>query len=105
VTDIGPIAHLEIDGQDMTPYIHTEPWTLEHRVHLFNQDEVRPGPPDSDGTRWVERRLTGKANAVCNCGWSSGWMDRDELLAMREQLKTEHPSYLDQGHDGEESRG
>lgn len=51
-----------------------EPWALEHTLHLLTQTEILAG---SDG--WSERRPTGRALAVCNCGYISGWVPRDEL--------------------------
>lgn len=90
LVDISRITHLEIGGQDVTAHIRTEPWTLEHDVHLFIQNEVRPGP-----SMWLERRLAGKANVVCACGFTTGWVTRDQLPT-REQLSAEHPSFLGQ---------
>lgn len=56
-----------------------EPWALDHQVHLLAQTESRPGPVTEEGERWAERRQTGKVMVVCNCGYSSGLIDPDEL--------------------------
>ncbi|MFM9796531.1 hypothetical protein [Streptomyces turgidiscabies] len=68
----------------------SEPWTLDHRLHVLNQIESRPGPPNDEGERWMERRTTGKATAVCSCGFNTGLVDRSELPAV-EELAAEHP--------------
>ncbi|MDX3047567.1 hypothetical protein PV378_13795 [Streptomyces scabiei] len=70
-----------------------EPWTMSHQLHVFNQVESRPGPPDDEGTRWMERRTTGKATAVCSCGYSSGLVDRGDLPPV-DALAAEHPRTL-----------
>jgi uncharacterized ParB-like nuclease family protein len=67
-----------------------EPWTMSHQLHVLNQIESRPGPPDEEGVRWMQRRLTGKTTAVCSCGYSSGLVDRDELPPI-EELARRHP--------------
>lgn len=67
-----------------------EPWTMSHQLHVLNQIESRPGPPDDDGVRWMERRLTGKTIAVCPCGLNTGLVDRSELPSI-EELAAQHP--------------
>lgn len=86
--DVSRITHLEIDGQDVTDYIRVEPepWTLDHRLHVFNQIESRPGQPNEKGEQWMERRLTGLVLAVCNCGFNTGWIPRDQLPSSGELL-------------------
>jgi hypothetical protein len=55
-------------------------WATDHTLHMFNQIEKRPGPEtDSEGRHWTEARKTGLAIAVCNCGYSSGWVPRGKL--------------------------
>lgn len=60
-----------------------EPWAAEHRLQVVAQTEARPtGAADSQGRHWLERRATGLAIAVCNCGWTTGWVPADELPSM-----------------------
>ncbi|MDX3777746.1 hypothetical protein [Streptomyces europaeiscabiei] len=93
---LGPLTRLEVDGQDVTDSIHAvdlqpdEPWTLDHHLTVLNQIESLPGPPDGEGVRWVERRLTGKAIAVCPCGLNTGLIDRSDLPSV-EELAAQHP--------------
>lgn len=70
-----------------------EPWALDHRLHVLNQSEVRPAPPNDKGERWVERRLTGKAIAACSCGYTTGLIDRSQLPPMKD-LAAQHPRGL-----------
>ena len=65
-------------------------WTLAHQLHVLNQTEARPGQPDGRGIQWMERRLTGKAIAVCPCGYSTGLVDGGSLPPI-EELAAEHP--------------
>ena len=89
--EIGPITYLEVNGQDVTDCIRTpEPWTTDHRLHVLNQIEARPGQPNDKGERWMERRLTGKVTAVCSCGYNTGLVDRSQVSDV-EQLAAEHP--------------
>jgi len=81
VVHLGPLKPL-----DTLP----EPWTMDHSLHVLMQIESRPLPPNDKGERWTERRLTGKATAVCSCGYSSGLIDTSELPRV-EQLAIEHP--------------
>ncbi|WP_328544589.1 hypothetical protein [Streptomyces europaeiscabiei] len=67
-----------------------EPWALDHHLTVLNQIESQPGPPDDEGVRWVERRLTGKAIAVCPCGLNTGLVDRSDLPNLQE-LAARHP--------------
>lgn len=70
------------------------PWELEHRLHYLNQIETRPGTPKDDGTRWAERRLTGLVNALCNCGYSSGWVPGDGMPLPSDMFAAHpHPGY------------
>lgn len=90
--DIGPITYLEVDGQDVTDCIRAEPepWSMDHQLHVLNQIESRPGQPDGNDERWMERRLTGKAIAVCPCGLNTGLVDSSELPDLQ-ALAAEHP--------------
>lgn len=89
--EIGPITHLEIDGQDVTDCIRTpEAWTLDHNVHVFAQTESRPGPLTDEGERWMEGQRTGKVMVVCRCGYSSGLIDHTELETTVAGLPAEH---------------
>jgi hypothetical protein len=56
-----------------------EPWALDHAPRILMQMEVRPGPAMTDGTRWTERRLTGRGVALCSCGYNTGLIPRAEL--------------------------
>ncbi|MDX2946805.1 hypothetical protein PV383_38400 [Streptomyces caniscabiei] len=67
-----------------------EPWALDHYLTVLNQIESRPGPPDDEGVRWMVRRLTGKAIAVCPCGLNTGLVDRSDLPNLQE-LVVQHP--------------
>jgi hypothetical protein len=60
-------------------------WTAQHRLALYNQIET--GPPTSDG--WATNRAAGRVHLLCNCGYSSGWIDRKDLPSP-DQLKAEH---------------
>ncbi|MBW8701875.1 hypothetical protein MBT84_19905 [Streptomyces sp. MBT84] len=88
---VAPITYLEINGQDVTHCIE-QPWVMDHRLHVLVQSEARMGQPNDKGERWVERRLTGKAIAVCSCGYTSGLVDRATLPAV-EELAAKHPPY------------
>lgn len=60
-----------------------EPWTLDHNPHIWLQHEARPMPPDENGRRWTERRLTGYGTACCSCGYTTGLVQRDQLPDIR----------------------
>lgn len=73
----------------------TEPdiqaWALDHWLTVLAQTESRPGPLTDEDERWMERRHTGKAMAVCTCGRSSGLIDRaDQERTVAELQHTEH---------------
>lgn len=72
----------------------SEPWTLDHDVHVFAQTESRPGPLTDEGERWKECRQTGKVMVLCRCGYGSGLIDRTELQRTVAELATEHGSNL-----------
>lgn len=85
---------------DTVPTLPGSRWATDHTLHLFNQIERRPTPAaDSQGQHWTEARKTGLVIAVCNCGYSSGWIPRSKLpgrLTLLAQhgtpLHTEHPA-------------
>lgn len=54
-------------------------WATDHTLHMFNQIAQQPGPADSEGRHYMEARKTGLVIAVCNCGYSSGWVPRGKL--------------------------
>jgi hypothetical protein len=54
-------------------------WATEHRLQVMAQTEARPASADSEGRHWLERRATGLAIALCNCGWTTGWVMADQL--------------------------
>ena len=56
-----------------------QPWAVDHQLHVLYQTESRPEPPNTDGDQWMERRRTGKAMAVCPCGYTSGLVDTPAL--------------------------
>ncbi|WP_431997777.1 hypothetical protein [Streptomyces fungicidicus] len=68
----------------------SQPWTLDHFIHLFAQTESRPGPVTEEGERWMERQQTGKVMVVCACGYSSGLIDHTEVKATVTSLAEEH---------------
>jgi hypothetical protein len=69
-----------------------EPWIVSHDPRVWRQHEARPGPPQADGARWVERRLTGMGAASCSCGYTTGLVPRDQLPDAQ-QFAAEHPPY------------
>jgi hypothetical protein len=64
-------------------------WTAQHRLALYNQIETTAGPVTERGQQWAETRGTGRVHLLCNCGWTSGWIDRKDMPSP-EQLKAEH---------------
>ncbi|OQR64769.1 hypothetical protein B6E66_07365 [Streptomyces maremycinicus] len=70
--------------------VAAEAWVMDHHLHVLMQIESRPLPPHDEGQRWVERRLTGKATAVCSCGYTSGLVDSKSLPPVQ-ALAAEHP--------------
>lgn len=86
--DTSPLAHEDTDSQDVRTT--TQPWTIDHSVHLFAQTESRPGPVTDEGEQWMERQHTGKVNVVCACGYTSGLIDGAEAEELVETLATEH---------------
>ncbi|MET9734297.1 hypothetical protein ABZZ79_27760 [Streptomyces sp. NPDC006458] len=65
-------------------------WVLDHRLHVFAQTESRPGPVNAEGEQWLECRPTGKAVIVCQCGYTSGLINRAEARATVQGLAAEH---------------
>ena len=57
----------------------SEDFELPHRVSTLHQVEqcTTAGTPQAPHSRHL--RQTGKSNYVCNCGYSSGWVDSDLL--------------------------
>lgn len=53
-----------------------EEFELRHSPHTLAQVESCVDPGDHHA---VHRRFTGLVNYVCNCGFSSGWVPKDEL--------------------------
>lgn len=83
---LGPLAPVD-DDNGTTP----EPWALDHGLTLLAQTESRPGPLTGEGEQWMERQTTGKIMAVCQCGFTTGMVDKAELPDI-EALKADHPS-------------
>lgn len=59
---------------------------LTHTVHQVEQCTTQgvPGAPHA-----MHRKLTGKSLFLCNCGYSSGWVDTD-LLPLPSDFFAEH---------------
>lgn len=64
-----------------------QPWATQHQLHVYGQTESRPNPT----TGWWERRATGLVHLLCNCGYTTGWIPRDQMPS-REQMLDEHGS-------------
>lgn len=62
-----------------------QPWAARHELHVYGQTESRPNP----ATGWWERQSTHLIHLLCNCGYSTGWIPRDQMPS-REQLLSEH---------------
>jgi hypothetical protein len=73
-----PSAQADADG-----------WVRGHRLYVHQQTEARAGQSDATGARWQETRGTGLLHLVCNCGYSSGWILREDMPDL-DQLKAEH---------------
>ncbi|MBC2904019.1 hypothetical protein [Streptomyces cupreus] len=62
-----------------------QPWTTPHELRVFKQWERRP-----DGASgWMEAQPTGQVHLLCNCGYSTGWIQHEQMPS-REQLVAEH---------------
>lgn len=78
----------------------TQPWTIDHRVTLFQQTKSRPGPVDGNGDQWVEREATGLMLAVCNCGYTTGWIPKADMPDHAVLTDgTQHTRLMDDEHD------
>ncbi|MEU2077116.1 hypothetical protein [Streptomyces sp. NPDC013489] len=64
-------------------------WTAQHRLSVYRQVETTAGPVTERGQVWADTRPTGRVHLLCNCGWSSGWIDHTDMPS-REQLQVEH---------------
>ena len=69
-----------------------EPWGLAHQPHILMQSEARPGPANTEGARWTERRLTGMGTALCSCGYTTGLLPREQLPEIRAFVGEHTPS-------------
>jgi len=69
--------------------VEAQPWTTGHDLSVHNQIESRPGPAQEDGITWADNRSTGMVHVLCNCGYSSGWIPRQEMPSF-EQLRAAH---------------
>lgn len=78
------------DGRPPLRRGRPEPWSMDHQLHVLIQIEARAGQPNDKGERWMERRLTGEAIAVCSCGYSTGLVDSSSLPNV-EELAAQHP--------------
>lgn len=62
----------------------------EHRLNLHREVEDVPDPELT--AQWRERRLTGKARAICACGLDTGIVPSSEATAAfqrhAEEIKT-----------------
>ncbi|MFJ5059037.1 hypothetical protein ACIP96_06410 [Streptomyces nigra] len=70
-------------------------WATPHALHVAQQIQSRLGPADEEGQRWMEHRRTGLVNASCNCGYSTGWIPREQLPAT-DELYRQHSDSSDQ---------
>jgi len=59
-------------------------WAAVHELHVYKQVEQLVAD-----SRWVEAQPTGLVHALCNCGYSSGWIP-DEELPSRSELVAAH---------------
>lgn len=82
---LGPLTPAEDDS-----YTAPESWTLDHAIHLFAQTESRPGPLTDEGEQWMEQQPTGKVMVVCQCGYTSGLIDRADMESTVAGLAAEH---------------
>ncbi|MEU5769808.1 hypothetical protein ABZ782_28225 [Streptomyces asoensis] len=64
-------------------------WSKPHRLTIHNQIESRPGPLEEDGRAWLENRSAGMVHLLCNCGYSTGWIRRQDMPDPT-TLKAEH---------------
>jgi hypothetical protein len=66
---------------------------LEHEVHFRNQSRNITGPKNTA----VRRELTGMMLVFCNCGYDSGWVERDKWNAEnnRQEFLAEHQNPSD----------
>jgi hypothetical protein len=60
------------------------PWSNVHELRVFRQVQQRR--MDSG---WIETLPTGQALALCNCGFTTGWVDQDQMPD-RAALVAEH---------------
>lgn len=68
------------------------PWTTNHTLHLIAQTQSRPTPAaDAQGDHWMEHRPTGLAIAVCNCGYTTGWIPKDQLPSLGQLIARHSP--------------
>lgn len=75
------------------------PWTRNHQPHILMQMDARSGQATADGTRWTERRLTGLGVALCDCGYTTGLIPREQLPDTA-QFAAEHPPFGWPGREG-----
>ncbi|WP_030682054.1 hypothetical protein [Streptomyces cellulosae] len=61
-----------------------QPWVKQHELHVFKQTEQ-----SIDASGWRLINGTGLLHALCNCGYSTGWIPRDQMPS-REQLTADH---------------
>ncbi|WP_097933749.1 MULTISPECIES: hypothetical protein [unclassified Streptomyces] len=64
---------------------------LPHNLRVINQ--VRRTPNQADNQTWPTNELTGMVHITCNCGYSTGWIPRDQAPD-REKTRAEHPGSL-----------
>lgn len=83
------LRRLWLNRRTRSAHADSEGWVRGHRLYIHQQTEARAGQHDSTGARWQETRGTGQLNLVCNCGYSTGWVAREDLPNL-DQLRSEH---------------
>jgi hypothetical protein len=66
-----------------------QPWVKPHVLQVFKQVERRP----DKGSGWMETQGTGLVHLLCNCGYSTGWISREQV-PNSEELAAEHEKPL-----------
>ncbi|MFE7966144.1 hypothetical protein ACFU0X_24430 [Streptomyces cellulosae] len=80
---------LWLNRRTRSTHADNEGWVRGHRLYVHQQTEARAGQRDTTGARWQETRGTGRLAVVCNCGYSTGWIARENMPNL-DQLRSEH---------------
>jgi hypothetical protein len=65
-----------------------KPWAKPHELRVFKQTEHRPGEGG-----WMEAQHSGQVHLLCNCGYSTGWIPREQMPS-RDELLADHGAPL-----------